>query len=94
VEGKDKLLAHKWDFFCKHVGYKKVNGNMGFNVKEKLCIIPKCVSMPRTKKPLLHASGRTSMYDWHMGWWKEKKESCSICNFPSCVVIGSSDAKI
>jgi hypothetical protein len=94
VEGKDKLLAHKWDFFCKHVGYKKVNGNMGFNVKEKLCIIPKCVNMPITKKPLLHASGKMLVYDWHVGWWKKIRKVVQICNFPSFVVIGSFDVKI
>jgi hypothetical protein len=63
VEGKDKLLAHKWDFFCKHVSCKKANGNMGSDMKKKLRIIPKCVRMPTTKKPLFHASGRMLVYD-------------------------------
>jgi len=67
---------------------------MGFDVKEKLCIIPKCVNMPRTKKHLLHASGRMLVYDWHMGVVEKNKESCSICNFPSFVVIWSSNAEI
>jgi hypothetical protein len=29
VKGKDKLLAAKWDSFCKHVGSKKTLKNLG-----------------------------------------------------------------
>jgi hypothetical protein len=30
VEGKDKLLATKWDSFCKHADYMKAHRDMGF----------------------------------------------------------------
>ncbi len=29
VEGKDKLLALKWDALCKHIGHKKAKKNIG-----------------------------------------------------------------
>jgi hypothetical protein len=35
VEGKDKLLHLKWDYICKHAGYKKVEKNIKTNVKKK-----------------------------------------------------------
>ncbi len=83
MEGKNKLLVHKWDFFCKHVGCKKANGNMAnsSDVKEKLHIIPKHVSLPRSKKPLLHAIGRMLVYDWHVGWWKKTKKVIQFAIF-------------
>jgi hypothetical protein len=54
---------------------------MGFDVKEKLRIIPKCVKMPRSKKRLLHASGKMLVYDWHMGWWKETRKVVQFAIF-------------
>jgi hypothetical protein len=39
VERKDKLFAPKWDSFCKHVGHKKTNMNIGFDVKKRINII-------------------------------------------------------
>ncbi len=39
VEGKDKLFAPKWDSFSKHVGHKKENMNIGFDVKKWTSII-------------------------------------------------------
>jgi hypothetical protein len=34
VEGKNKILAAKWDSLCKHVGRQKVVRSMGSNVKK------------------------------------------------------------
>jgi hypothetical protein len=36
VDGTDKLLLAKWDSFCTHVGRKKVDKNIGTNVKKKV----------------------------------------------------------
>jgi hypothetical protein len=34
VEGKDKLFSTKWDSLCKHANQKKVERNIGTNVKK------------------------------------------------------------
>jgi hypothetical protein len=34
VEGKDKLMFHKWDSFCKHASHKKVEKYVGTNIKK------------------------------------------------------------
>jgi hypothetical protein len=34
-EGMNKLLASKWDFFCKYASCEKDNKNMGIYMKRK-----------------------------------------------------------
>jgi hypothetical protein len=34
VEGKDKIFSTKWDSLCKHANQKKVERNIGTNVKK------------------------------------------------------------
>jgi hypothetical protein len=41
VEGKDQIFAIKLDSFCKHVGWNKVERNIGTNVKKGIGIILK-----------------------------------------------------
>jgi len=38
VEGKDKMFIAKWDSFCKHVGKRKIERNIGTNVKKWDCM--------------------------------------------------------
>jgi hypothetical protein len=35
VEGKDKLMFHKWDYFLKHANHKKVEKYVGTNLKKR-----------------------------------------------------------
>ncbi len=51
VERKDKILATKWDYFCKHVGWQKVLNNIGINVKKGEWYYSKYCK--HTKKPYI-----------------------------------------
>jgi hypothetical protein len=39
MKGKDKLIAHDWDFSFLHPSYKEVDKNIGINTKRE-CFIP------------------------------------------------------
>jgi hypothetical protein len=68
IERKNKILATKWDSFCKHASHQKALRNIGFDVKKGISFTPSFVSMLRTREHLHLAIGRLLMPNWHIGW--------------------------
>jgi len=66
----------------------------GLMWKKGISIIPKCVTMPRTKEPLFSIVGKLSVRNWHMGWLEKSKERRSIFGYPSFVATRSSNVGI
>ncbi len=68
MEGKDKIFATKWDSFCKHACQKKVERNIGTNVKRRIDIILKITHMLRTISYLLLAAMEMLLPNLQMEW--------------------------
>lgn len=86
VERKDKILATKWDSFCKHVGWQKVLNNIGINVKKGEWYYSKYCK--HTKKPYIVYFLYSINYcclTWKWGCKKEMIKNCPICH--SIVVV-------
>jgi hypothetical protein len=62
--------------------------------KKGISIIPKCVTMPRTKEPLFSIVGKLLVRNWHMGWLEKSKERRSIFDYPSFAATRSSNVGI
>ncbi len=77
VEGKDKIFATKWDSLCKHASQKKVERNIGTNVKRGIDIILKIAGMLRTISYLLLATMEMLLPNLQMEWQERIEERLS-----------------